>query len=187
MVDAPKRRFVAPVLKLPKKPAPLGESDLWAGRARAVGQGLFSFGDEAEAAVRAGMGEDYTTALNDIRAKYRRYKDEEPGISTGIELGTGIASAFIPGVGLVGRGAQALGRLPGVANEGCRPYGRAPLPLRRPRCSCVDRHRRGGAFSCRQTGLQRGARRREPDGRPPRSSRWRTGRGLRRSIRLRRR
>ena len=116
MVDAPKRRFVAPVLKLPKKPAPLGESDLWAGRARAVGQGLFSFGDEAEAAVRAGMGEDYTTALNDIRAKYRRYKDEEPGISTGIELGTGIASAFIPGVGLVGRGAQALGRLPGVAN-----------------------------------------------------------------------
>lgn len=116
MVDAPKRRFVAPVLKLPKKPAPLGESDLWAGRARAAGQGLFSLGDEAEAAVRAGMGEDYTTALDDIRAKYRRYKEEEPGISTGIELGTGVASAFIPVVGWAGRGAQALGRLPGVAN-----------------------------------------------------------------------
>ena len=116
MADAPKKLFVAPVLKLPKKPAPLGEGDLWAGRARAAGQGLFSLGDEAEAAVRAGMGEDYTTALNDIRSKYKRYKEEEPGISTGIELGTGVASAFIPGVGWVGRGAQALGRLPGVAN-----------------------------------------------------------------------
>lgn len=115
MADAPKKLFVPPNL-LKKKPAPLGESDLWAGRARAAGQGLFSLGDEAEAAVRAVMGEDYTTALNDIREKYKRYKDEEPGISTGIELGTGIASAFIPGVGWVGRGAQALGRLPGLAN-----------------------------------------------------------------------
>ena len=115
MADAPTKLFVAPILRQPKKPAPLGEGDLWAGRARAVGQGLFSVGDEAEAAVRAGMGEDYTTALNDIRAKYKRYKEEEPVISSGIELGTGVASAFIPGVGWLGRGAQALGRIPGIA------------------------------------------------------------------------
>lgn len=115
MADAPRQLFVPPNL-LEKKPKPLGESDLWAGRARAVGQGLFSVGDEAEAAVRAAMGEDYTEALNDIREKYKRYQEEEPGISTGIELGTGVASAFIPGVGWVGKGAQALGRLPGIAN-----------------------------------------------------------------------
>ena len=107
MANAPRQLFVPPNL-LEKKPKPLGESDLWAGRARAVGQGLFSVGDEAEAAVRAAMGEDYTKALNDIREKYKRYQEEEPGISTAIELGTGVASAFIPGVGWVGKGAQAL-------------------------------------------------------------------------------
>lgn len=104
--------FKAPDL-IGKKPAPLGEGDLWAGRARAIGQGLFSLGDEAEAALRAAAGEDYTTALNDIRQKYARYKEEEPIVSTGIELGTGLATAFTP-AGWAGRAAQLAGRVPGV-------------------------------------------------------------------------
>lgn len=104
--------FKAPKLTT-EKPKPLGSGDLWAGRARAVGQGLFSLGDEAEAAVRAAAGEDYSTALADIRKKYARYAAEEPVISTGIELGTGLASAFTP-VGWLGRAAQIAGRVPGV-------------------------------------------------------------------------
>jgi hypothetical protein len=77
------------------------------GRARAIGQGLFSLGDEAEAGIRWLGGAPYKKSLEDIRHQYEIYKRYNPVEAGAIELGTGIASAFIPGVGLAGKGFEA--------------------------------------------------------------------------------
>jgi hypothetical protein len=125
MASEQKTLFKAPRL-VTEEPKPLGRGDLWAGRARAVGQGLFSLGDEAEAALRAAAGEDYSTALADIRRKYAQYKTAEPVISTGIELGTGLASSLIPVAGIAGRIPMAVRALKTTAPLASRV--RAALP-----------------------------------------------------------
>ena len=89
------------VVRLPRM-APASDT---ANRARAFfGQGMgMSFGDEAEALYRS-MGQSnrsYDQILNDVRADYRRWSEENPGQSMGYELAGGVAPSvaamFVPG------------------------------------------------------------------------------------------
>tara|TARA_R110000868_G_scaffold21274_1_gene88427 strand:- start:1483 stop:3438 length:1956 start_codon:yes stop_codon:yes gene_type:complete len=64
-------------------------------RARSVAQGTTLGGaDEIEARARAMAGEDYETALKDIRLKLSEYRQESPIASAGYEL----AGGFIPAI-----------------------------------------------------------------------------------------
>ena len=88
-------------------------------RARALASGaMYSFGDEAEARVRSMMGQgEYEPLVKDIRQQYAQYGKENPGEAMGLELGGGLAGAFVPGVGLTGGIENALMRA-GAAGAG---------------------------------------------------------------------
>ena len=64
-------------------------------RVRAIAQGAtFGGADEIEARARAMAGEDYNTALADIRSKLSAYKEDQPRASSVYEMG----GALIPNV-----------------------------------------------------------------------------------------
>jgi hypothetical protein len=64
-------------------------------RMRAVAQGAtFGGADEIEARARAMAGEDYNTALADIRSKLSAYKEDQPIASSAYEMG----GALIPNI-----------------------------------------------------------------------------------------
>lgn len=64
-------------------------------RMRAIAQGAtFGGADEIEARARAMAGEDYNTALADIRSKLSAYKEDQPIASSAYEMG----GALIPNV-----------------------------------------------------------------------------------------
>jgi hypothetical protein len=92
-------------------------------RARAFfGQGMgMSFGDEAEALYRS-MGQtnkSYDQILNEIRADYRRWAEENPGQALGFEFAGGVAptvgSMFIPGG--QAKTATDVSRAPGIIRK----------------------------------------------------------------------
>jgi len=86
--------------------------------ARAIAGGAtMQFADEGEAGVRAAItGENYKDVLDRIRKEYARYHGEHPGEATGLELASGIGSAFIPGVGLGSKTVQGITGLSKIAN-----------------------------------------------------------------------
>jgi hypothetical protein len=100
------------------KPMPPASDE--ANRARAYfGQGMgMSFGDEAEALYRslADRNKSYDQYLNEIRADYRRFAEENPGQALTFEFAGGISPSigamFIPG-GQAQTGAQ-VSRAPGI-------------------------------------------------------------------------
>lgn len=89
-------------------------------RARAFfGQGMgMSFGDEAEALYRSfgDRNKSYDQYLNEIRADYRRFAEQNPGQALGFEFAGGIAptvgAMFIPGG--QAKTATDLARAPGI-------------------------------------------------------------------------
>ena len=80
-------------------------------------QGLtFGFADELEAVASSALGEEtYQQAVEEARKKYKLAEKERPYEYGGAELATGVATTFIPGVGLAGRVAQAGGKGLGAA------------------------------------------------------------------------
>ena len=100
---------IAPVLA--EKPAPeLSAGDVLAGGARELAGGaLFEFADEAEAAARAPFSsESYDDILKDIRTNRALFSDAYPGTAMGLNVIGGVGSMFVPGVNVLGRGAQAV-------------------------------------------------------------------------------
>lgn len=89
-------------------------------RARAFfGQGMgMSFGDEAEALYRSfgDRNKSYDQYLNEIRADYRRFAEQNPGQALGFEFAGGVAptvgAMFIPGG--QAKTATDLARAPGI-------------------------------------------------------------------------
>lgn len=100
-----------PVLE--KKPPELSLGETLAGGARELAGGAaFEFADEAEAAVRsAATGEEYENVLRDIRQNRAKFSEAYPGTALGLNLAGGIGTTFIPGVNVLGRGAQSLLRI----------------------------------------------------------------------------
>jgi len=82
----------------------------------------FKFADEAEAYLRSVGGEDYNTALKDIRAKLKNYEKSRPVESGLIEAGASIpisvAMSYLTGGGSTSATTQslfpALARVAGV-------------------------------------------------------------------------
>jgi len=116
---------IAPSSFYPTRPRDLvGGTDAggFGNAARAVAKGAaFDFNDEIEAAARTlvsgNIGSDeYYKQKNRINTDYETWARENPALSTGLEVGGGVASAFIPGVGVIGRGAQAATRIGRIAN-----------------------------------------------------------------------
>lgn len=85
----------------------------------ALGQGMaFGLGDELTAAYRAlAGGEDYSTALEDERAKIRQFRDENPVISTIGEIGGAMAT---PGLGLLSGAIRPAASLAGRVWQGAK-------------------------------------------------------------------
>lgn len=98
-------------------------------RARAFGKGLlFDFADELEAAGRmVASGElsadEYYKIKSQINADYQNWAKANPGEALGLEVGGGIAGAFIPGLNAIGtgmRGARAAEAVGSVALQGAK-------------------------------------------------------------------
>lgn len=72
-------------------------------------QGLtFGFADEIEAGLRSTLGDEtYQEAVEEARKKYKTAAEERPGAYYGAEIGTGIASTFIPVAGQLGAAGVA--------------------------------------------------------------------------------
>ncbi len=79
--------------------------------ARAAGQGLtFGFGDELVALAKSLGGKTYEEALAEERQALERFREESPQYAYPIEIAASIPTSLL-GVGLLGRGTQAAGRL----------------------------------------------------------------------------
>lgn len=88
--------------------------------ARAGGQGfLYGLADEGVAAVKAGFNKVSSLGKSDLTDDYGKYRDEErvankqseianPNLHTGVEIGAGVASTFVPVVGAIGKIPQAV-------------------------------------------------------------------------------
>jgi len=89
-------------------------------RTRAFAKGLaFDFNDEIEAAARMFMAgemssDEYYRLKEQINNDYNAWAKANPGEALGLEVGGGIASSFIPGLGVVGKGFQVGSKLTGV-------------------------------------------------------------------------
>jgi hypothetical protein len=93
-----------------EQPAPdLTAGEMVAGGAREMAGGaLFEFADEAEAAARAPFSDkSYDELLREIRQSRARFAEAEPGAAMALNVAGGIAPMFIPGVGMLGKAAQA--------------------------------------------------------------------------------
>lgn len=99
----------SPEEKLKTMAAPLetAASEFEAG-ARGLAQGLtFGFADEITAAAESALtGKSYKQAVEESRKEYEKSAKAYPGTTFGAEVVGGAASSFIPGVGVLGRGAQ---------------------------------------------------------------------------------
>jgi len=80
-------------------------------------QGLsFGFADELEAAARSALGDtNYQEAVEQAREKYKLAEKERPGAYTTAEIGAGVGSMFIPGLG-----AASGAKLATTAGKGLR-------------------------------------------------------------------
>jgi len=79
--------------------------------ARAAGQGItFGFGDELAALFRSAGTETYEEALAAERAALDKFRKEDPVSAYGLEFAGSIPSSLL-GVGMLGRGAQAAGKI----------------------------------------------------------------------------
>ena len=79
--------------------------------ARAAGQGFtFGFGDELAALFRSVGSETYEEALAAERAALDRFRKEDPVSAYGLEIAGSVPSSLL-GIGLLGRGAQAAGKI----------------------------------------------------------------------------
>jgi hypothetical protein len=105
--EAPEIVVTAPRIAQPAPDLTAGE--MVAGGARELAGGaLFEFSDEAEAAARAPFSDkSYDEILRDIRQSRARFAEAEPGAAMALNVAGGIAPMFIPGVGLLGKTAQA--------------------------------------------------------------------------------
>lgn len=88
----------------------------------AIGQGLLpGVGDELEAALRTGSasGEEYEKTRDQIRSELKGYKSAHPVAANVSEIGGGLASLAIPGLGALRgiKGAAALGALSGLGSS----------------------------------------------------------------------
>lgn len=78
---------------------------------------LFDFNDEIEAGLRAPFSDlDYRQIKDSINADYDQWATANPGQALAGELTGGVASAFIPGVGLIGNVAKGVKALEGAGN-----------------------------------------------------------------------
>jgi hypothetical protein len=84
----------------------------FADSARAMGQGLFGFGDEIEAGLRTGFGVvgDYTATRNQIRDDIEQAYSDNPVAMHGLEFATGM---LVPGGALykAAKGAKTVGNI----------------------------------------------------------------------------
>lgn len=105
--EAPEIVVTAPRIEQPAPDLTTGE--MVAGGAREMAGGaLFEFADEAEAAARAPFSDkSYDEILRDIRQSRARFAEAEPGAAMALNVAGGIAPMLIPGVGLLGKTAQA--------------------------------------------------------------------------------
>lgn len=105
--EAPEIVVTAPRIEQPAPDLTAGE--MVAGGAREMAGGaLFEFADEAEAAARAPFSnKSYDEILRDIRQSRARFAEAEPGAAMALNVAGGIAPMLIPGVGLLGKTAQA--------------------------------------------------------------------------------
>jgi hypothetical protein len=105
--EAPEIVVTAPRIEQPAPDLTTGE--MVAGGAREMAGGaLFEFADEAEAAARAPFSDKgYDELLRDIRQSRARFAEAEPGAAMALNVAGGIAPMLIPGVGLLGKTAQA--------------------------------------------------------------------------------
>lgn len=86
-------------------------------RGRAIAQGLtFGGADEAEAFLRSLAGEDYDTALADVRSALKAYKDARPGESLSFEIGGAALPTIVAAV--ASGGASTAATLPFLAKTG---------------------------------------------------------------------
>jgi hypothetical protein len=106
--EAPEIVVTAPRIAQPALDLTAGE--MMAGGAREIAGGaLFEFADEAEAAVRAPFSDkNYDEILRDIRQSRARFAEAEPGTALALNVAGGIAPMLIPGVGMLGKTAQAV-------------------------------------------------------------------------------
>ena len=124
---------IAPIPVAVQPPAPTQ-------RLRAIAQGATLTGaDEAEAYLRSLAGEDYESALADIRSKTKAYQKEAPYEALGYEALGGLLPAAAVTLGTGGTSAPATGRprlwlcLPGCAAS-CS-GGTSPQRARPGRCA----------------------------------------------------
>jgi hypothetical protein len=89
-------------------PPELSAGEAIAGGVRELAGGaLFEFADEAEAAARAPFSEkSYEDLLRDIRQNRARFSEAYPATALGLNVAGGVGSLFVPGVNVIGRGAQ---------------------------------------------------------------------------------
>lgn len=131
----PQLRMTGPEAPPPPTPDPnkivttIPKAGDWTQRARAFGKGLlFDFADELEAAGRmVASGElsadEYYRIKDQINADYQTWAKANPDEAMGLELGGGVAGAFVPGLGWAGagmRGARAAEGIGSVALQGMR-------------------------------------------------------------------
>ena len=100
-------------ISLGTKPVGDDPENEYVGMAKAAGQGAlqgasFGFADELEAAARSAFGEKtYDETIKEVRDRYKKYEEKNPGVS----LVSNIAGGFlVPGMGLAraAKGASAL-------------------------------------------------------------------------------
>jgi len=96
------------------------------GTARGVGQGLtLGFGDEIEAGVRTGFGllGNYDDKVSDIRGQISDFRESDPALAIGSEIGGAILPALASGVFTGGAGTGAVLGATGArlgANQGLK-------------------------------------------------------------------
>lgn len=105
-----------PVFVEPEPDLSVGET-IAGGARELLGGAAFEFGDEGEAAVRAAAtGQPYQKLLDEIRQSRAVFEKAYPGTALGLNVAGGIGTMFIPGVGAVGKGLEAVTGIGKITN-----------------------------------------------------------------------
>lgn len=97
-----------PVVDTPP-PVLTGGEELAGGLREVAGGAAFEFADEAEAAARAPFSsKSYEQILKDIRLERAKFGEAHPYLAPALNVAGGVGSMFIPGVGAVGKGIEAV-------------------------------------------------------------------------------
>ena len=83
---------------------------------RLFSQGLsFGTADEIEAFAKSLFGEKtYAENRDEIRANIKKFKEDNPVLATGLEIGGSLPTAALGGLGLARAGIQGVGKIAGI-------------------------------------------------------------------------